>query len=383
MKNMPRFLMSTPAELSGRTRGALTRQVTSADDPTFLALYHRTTETLKQILQTQNDIIILHGEAILGLEAALVGLMEDGEKCLVLVSGSFGDGFVDWVRFFGGQPVEVRVPYDSAVDPHVVEATLEEHPDIRLMFMVHCETLSGTLNPVQDICTMAKQRGVVSVVDAVTSVGSVETRVDEWGMDVCIVGSQKCFAAPPGLSLLSVSEAAWQKMREKRQPVRYSYLSLLDWKERWLEGGQFPYTPSISDVYGLSEALEQVMEEGLERVLARHGSAAKACREGIKGMGLKLWPASEEIAAASVTVAELPEEVDGEKLRQHMREEYGITVSAGFRKMKDQLVGVAHMGRTANPMPVVVALAALEKSLSDLGYQVELGRGVGAALRAI
>lgn len=383
MGSKAKFLLATPAELSDRTRGAMVRQVMSDDDPDFRALYQQTTDGLKQILRTQNNVIIMHGEAILGLEAALVGLLEEGEKCLVLVSGSFGDGFVDWVRFFGGQPVEVRVPYNEAIDPADVEAALKQHPDVKLMFMVHCETLSGTLNPAKDICTLTKQHGVVSVVDAVTSVGSVETPVDESGIDVCIVGSQKCFGAPPGLSLLSVSDAAWKKMKAKRQPIRYSYLSMLDWKERWLDGGSFPYTPSISDVYGLSAALEELLAEGLEPVIARHQAAARVCRQGLKGAGLELWPASEEIAAASVTVARLPEGVNGAELRKQMQQKYGVSVMPGFAKMKDQLVGVAHMGRTANPMSVVVALAAMEKSLADLGYTLELGTGVGAALKAI
>jgi pyridoxamine--pyruvate transaminase len=379
----PRFLMSTPSELSDRTRAALAHQVMPDDAPEFLALYQGTTDNLKQILRTEQDVIIMHGEAILGLEAALVCLMEEGEKCLTLVSGSFGDGFVDWVRAFGGEAIEVRVPYNAAIDPGDVEAVLREHPDIRLMFMVHCETLSGTLNPVQEICTITKQHGVVSVVDAVTSVGSVETWVDESGIDVCVVGSQKCFGAPPGLSLVSVSEAAWDKMRQKRRPVRYSYLSMLDWKEFWLKEGRFPYTPSISDVYGLSAALEQILEEGLHQVLARHRLAARACRAGIRGMGLELWPASDEIAAQSATVARVPEGVDGKELRTRMRDVFGVAVSPGFKSMKDRLVGVAHMGRTANTMPVVVALAAMEKTLVDLGHPIKLGSGVGAALEVV
>lgn len=378
-----KFSMATPVELSDRTRGAMARQVMADSDPDFLALYQGTTGALQQIMRTKNDVIIMHGEAILGLEAALVGLMEEGEKCLVLVSGSFGQGFVDWVSWFGGQPVAVEVPYNEAVDPSDVAAALDEHPDIRLMFMVHCETLSGTLNPAKEICTLTRERGVISVVDAVTSVGSIDIGVDEWGMDVCIVGSQKCFGAPPGLSILSVSDGAWQRMEARERPVRYSYLSMLDWKDRWIESGGFPYTPSISDVYGLSEALDQVLEAGVENVFARHGAAARVCRAGIRGMGLMLWPARDEIAAASATVARLPEGVDGAKLRRKMRDELGVTVSGGFKQMQDQLVGVAHMGRSANPMSVVVALAAMEKSLRDLGQPVTLGSGVGAALAAI
>ena len=160
MTETHKFLMSTPSELSHRTRSAMTRQVMSDKDPDFIAFYQQTTEKLKQIFCTQNDVIIMHGEAILGLEAGLVCLMEPADKCLVLVSGSFGDGFLDWVRMHGGQPIEVRVPYNAAIDPSDVESALKQHPDIKLMFVIHCETLSGTLNPVKEICTLAKQHGL-------------------------------------------------------------------------------------------------------------------------------------------------------------------------------------------------------------------------------
>jgi pyridoxamine--pyruvate transaminase len=380
MTKTHKFLMSTPSELSHRTRSAMTRQVMSDKDPDFIAFYQQTTEKLKQIFCTQNDVIIMHGEAILGLEAGLVCLMEPGDKCLVLVSGSFGDGFLDWVRMHGGQPIEVRVPYNAAIDPSDVESALKQHPDIKLMFVIHCETLSGTLNPVKEICILAKQHGVVSVVDAVTSVGSVETLVDDWNLDICILGTQKCLAAPPGLSLLSVSEDAWAMMRSKKHPIRYSYLSMLDWRERWLEQGCFPYTPSVSDVYALNAALDQVLEEGLKNVIARHGNAARICRAGMQGAGLEIWPLSEDIAAASITVAKLPDGIDGQAFRNNLFEKYGVIVSPGFEKMKDQLIGVAHMGRTANPMFIVVAVAAIEKSLSDLGHPIKLGNATGAAL---
>jgi pyridoxamine--pyruvate transaminase len=382
--NRPKILMSTPTELSDRTMAAMARQVMARTDPELLALYRQTTDKLQQIMHTRNDVVLLHGEAILGLEAALFCLMEEGDKCLVLISGSFGDGFLDWVQMYGGVPLPLKVPYNAAIDPADVEQALRQHPDTKLLFVVFCETLSGTLNPAGEICSLASRFGVVSVVDAVTAVGSVEARVDDWHMDVCCAGSQKCFNAPPGLSLLSVSDAAWERMRKKKSPVRWSYLSLLDWKESWLEKGVFPYTPSMTDVYGLSAALDQVLEEGLDEVLARHGHAARVCRAGMRGMGLALWPVSDAIAAASATVARVPEGIDGPSLLRRMEEGYGVIAQAGPRSLRDQqLIGLSHMGRSADPMRIIVGLAALEKSLVDLGYPLKLGSGVGSALEAM
>ena len=377
------FLMTTTAELSGRTTGAMVRPMMSFEDPDFLSLYRDTTENLKHIFKTDDDVIIMHGEAILGLEATIVSLMENGEKCLVLVSGNYGEGFLKWVRSYGGEAIDIRVPFDSAIDPTDVESTCKLHPDIKLMFMLHCETLAGTLNPVREICTVAKKYGVVSVVDACTSMGSMEMSVSEWGIDVCIVGSQKCLGATPGLTNISVSENAWNRMKMKKRPLRSSYLSMLDWKELWLENGIFPYSPSISNIYALNEALIQITEEGLDKVIARHKSAAHVCRTGIRGMGLNIWPSSEAIAANSITVVELPDDINGHDLRRQMFEKHGVMVAPGFKEKRANLVGIAHMSRAANSMYVIVALAALEKTLADMGYKGKLGSGVTAALAVI
>jgi len=166
-------------------------------------------------------------------------------------------------------------------------------------------------------------------------------------------------------------------------PVRYSYLSILDWKEQWLEEGRFPYTVFTNEVVGLNAALTQILEEGLENVFARHARCANACREGIKALGLELWPEQEEICAPCVTAVKNPDGFDDSKLRQRMYEEYGVLISGGFKTTAGQLFRIGHMGKMAQPMYVVVALAALEKSLHDLGRPVELGSGVGAALAAL
>ncbi|HOR01182.1 MAG TPA: alanine--glyoxylate aminotransferase family protein [Anaerolineae bacterium] len=378
------FTMSAgPVEATERTLRALSQPVYYHYDPQFAEVFDDTLAKLKAVFQTQQDVIIMQGEALLGLEAAAACCFQEGDTVLNLVSGVYGAGYQYYIDLYGARSVEVRVPYNAAVDPEDVERALRAHPEVRFLTVVHSETPSGTLNPVREICTIAKRHGVLTIVDAVSSMGTLDIRPDEWGFDICVVGPQKAFAAPPGLALISVSDAAWQVMRGRRKPVRYSYLSMLDWKEQWLEQRHFPYTVFTSDVVALREALAQVLEEGLPQVFARHERSARACRAGVKALGLGLWPASEAIASPCCTALLPPQGVDEKALRARMYEEYGVLISGGVGDTAGKLVRIGHMGKMADPMYVAVALAALERSLFDLGHTVRFGSGVGAALAAL
>jgi pyridoxamine--pyruvate transaminase len=254
------------------------------------------------------------------------------------------------------------------------------------MAVVHSETPSGTVNPIEELCPIAKKHGAITIVDAVSSIGGTEVNVDDWGVDICCIGPQKCLASSPGLAPVAVSEEAWEKMRKKTKPVRYSYMSMLDFKERWLcekETRSFPYTMFTNEVVALDDTLNQVFEEGLDNMIARHKAAARMARAGVKGMGLSLWANSEEICGSGATAVRAPAGVDEVKLRRHLYDKYRITISGGFRELKGKLFRLGHMGPTANPAYVAMQLAMVEKSLHDIGYPAELGSGVGAALETI
>ncbi len=379
-----RFVMTVgPAEASERIRRALSEPVYYHEDPEFMELFADTEEKLQAVFQTRQDVIIMQGEALLGLEAAAACCFQEGDTVLNLVSGIYGSEYKWYIDVYGAKAIEITVPYNEAIDPAEVEKVLAAHPEIKFLSMVHCETPSGTLNPIREICTIARRHGVISIVDAVASLGTVDIRPDEWGIDICVGGPQKGFSGTPGLAVISVSDAAWEAMRRRKKPVRYSYLSMLDWKELWQKQRKWPYTPLVSEMVALNEALDEVLEEGLPQVFARHARAARACREGIKALGLQLWPASEDICAPAVTAVLPPAGIDEAKLRQRMYEGYGVLICGGTKALTGKLFRIGHMGRTAEPMHVVVALAALERSLHDLGYPVQLGSGVGAALAAL
>lgn len=384
MPDWPRLnLAAGPVEVSPRTLREMARPVLYHYDPAFLDLFRRTTELLQGVYRTGYDVVIMQAEAVLGLEAAAASLIAPGDKVLNLVSGVFGKWFEGFVEKYGGVPIEVAVPYDEAIDPEEVRRALRANPGVKFLSVVHSETPSGTVNPVTAIGAVAREFGVLTIVDTVSGLGGELLSPEEWGMDVAVAGPQKCLGGPPGLSLLAVSPAAWEAMEGRERPLRGSFLSILDWKDAWLANGRFPYTPSVNEIYALESVLTQVLEEGIERHVARHAAIARACRAGVRGLGLRPWPAREEIAATCVTAVAAPDGLDEARLRARMRETYGVTISGGYGDLAGKLFRLGHMGPAAHPTSLAAQLAILERSLADLGHPVSFGAGVGAAMAAL
>jgi pyridoxamine--pyruvate transaminase len=372
-----------PVEVSPRTLRDMARPVMYHYDPAFIELFAHASDLLKQVYRTQYDVVIMQGEALLGLEAAAASLIRPGDKVLNLVSGVFGKWFEDFIERFGGETIEVRVPYNEAIDPEEVRKALHANPGIKYLSVVHSETPSGTLNPVREIGRVAHEFGVLTMVDTVSGLGSEMLSPEDWGMDIAIGGTQKCLSGPPGLALLSISPAAWEAMETTARPLRGSYLSILDWKTSWLEQRKFPYTPLVSEMYALESVLTQILEEGVERLVERHQKIAAACRTGVKALGLELWPARDEIAAPCVTAIRMPEGLTDAGIRTTMRERYGVMISPGYGELQGQLIRLSHMGEQARPTMLAAQLAAFERALKDCGYPVQLGAGVGAAMAAL
>jgi pyridoxamine---pyruvate transaminase len=371
-------LTAGPTTVFPAVLAALGRPVTNHYDPSFLERFRRTEAKVGQIFGTDDEVILLQGEAMLGLEAAVRSLVRPGMPVLNLVSGIYGHGMGLWLQSFGAQVHELRVPYDEVVDPEEVGGFLDEHPEIELLCVVHCETPSATLNDCSRIGPIARAHGVLTLVDCVSSFAGMPVEPDAWQLDICVGGPQKCLGAQPGLTLMTVSPQAWAAIERNPHAPRDSYLSLLDWHDRWHGKGQFPYTPSVSDMYGIDAACDLFLEEGREAVYARHEAAARACRAGVVAMGLRLWAAREDIMSASVTAVALPSGTDQAAVCGHARANYGVMISDS--EGAGSLVRIAHMGPTASAMHPVVGLAALGRSLADLGVPVSIGDGIDAAL---
>ena len=378
-------LAAGPVEVMPRTLRDQGRPILYHYDPAFIELFARTSGLLQQVFRTEYDAVIMQGEAILGLEAAAASLISPGDKVLNLVSGVFGKWFQDFIEKYGGETIELAVPYDDAVDPEDVRRALHANPGVKFLSVVHSETPSGTHNPVREIGRVAREFGVLTMVDTVSGLGGELYSPEEWGMDVAVAGPQKCLGGTPGLTLMSVSPAAWAAMEARRPgPLRGSFLSILDWKSAWLEGRRFPYTPSVSEVYSLESVLEQTLAIGMERFVDRHQLIAAAARAGVRALGLDLWPARDEIAAACVTAVTVPDGLDEALLRKTMRHRYGVMISPGYGSLQGKLFRLAHMGPAqVHPTTLAAQLAVLERSLVDIGHPVPLGAGVGAAMAAL
>lgn len=376
-------LAGGPVQVTDRTLREQSRPVLYHYDPAFIELFARTCDLLQKVYRTRYDVVIMQGEAILALEAAAACLLSPGDKVLNLVSGVFGKWFELFIDNYGGETIELAVPYNEAIDPDDVRKALENDPGIKFLSVVHSETPSATINPVEAIGAVAKEFGVLTIVDTVSGIGGEVLSPESWGIDVGIAGPQKCLGGPPGLSLLSISPEAWKAMESKAHPLRGSFLSILDWKDTWMEKKTFPYTPSVSTMYALESILAQALEEGIERMATRHATIARACRRGVEAMGLDLWAAREEIAAPCVTGVVMPDGIDDASLRGHLRDRYGVMISGGYGELAGKLFRLGHMGLAAHPTYLTAQLAMLERTLVDLGKSVKLGVGVGAALESL
>ncbi len=381
MVQNPRLtLASGPVDVSSETLRAMQKPVMYHYDPVFLETFRHTCDLMAQVYQTQYDVVLLQAEAIAGLEAAAASVIETGTKVLNLVSGVFGKGFEGWIEKYGGETIELAVPYNAAIDPADVRRAFELDPTISVLSVVHSETPSGTINPVREICTIAREFGAITIVDTVSGLLSEDFSPEAWGMDIAVAGPQKCLSGVPGMSLIAVSPEAWTRMESLANPLRGSFLSLLDWKTTWIDNGRFPYTPSVSDVYALQSALQQTLDEGVANVVARHQVSARATRAAVRALGLELWAESEAISTSSCTAVKVPDGIDDATLRSHMRSRYGVMISGGYGSIAGKLFRLGHMGITAHPTTVIAQIGVLERSLVDLGYDVQLGTGVGAAL---
>jgi pyridoxamine--pyruvate transaminase len=378
-------LTAGPTMASHRVLAALGSPVIYDYDPAFLARFRETEEMLQRAYRTSGDVVLMQGEAVLGLEAAARGLVTPGMRCLNLVSGVYAAWFGDWLRQYGAEVVEVRVPYDEAIDPSAVASALDRDGPFALVAIVHSETPSGVENPLGEIAPLVHAHGALMLADVVSSLGGSELAIDDWHVDLAVAGPQKCLAGPPGMSLVCVSARAWEAMEANPTAPRGSFLSLLDWKHTWIDGGRvaFPYTPSVSDLNGVHAALAELLDDGLEATIAQHDLAARATRAGVLGLGLELWPRSETYAAHCVTAVRIPAGTAVPALLGHVRERYGVMLSGGHGELKEKLVRLGHMGPAARSLYPLIAVSALGRGLADLGVAADVGAGAQATMSVL
>ena len=376
-------LTSGPAGATAATLAALGRPILHHLDPAFGALYQRTVDLLRQAFGTRESPVILQGEAVVGLEAAAASLIGPGDVVLNLVSGMYGRGYGEWARRYAREVIEIEVPYDSSVPAASVAEALRARPDITVVSVVHCETPCGTVNDLDAISAVVAGHGALLIVDAVSTFGGIRCDFTAWQADLVVTAPQKCLGGPPGLSLLHVSEAAWAHMAANPAAPRGSVLSILDWRDAHLASRPFPFTPSVTDVYGLHACLEQYLHEGAEAVRRRHQAAARAARAGAEALGLALWARDPAIRSDTITAVRVPAGIDEREVRAHARAQSGVMLSGGQGDLAGTVLQIGHMGPGAYPLSPVIAVTALGRALRALGANADIGAAVEAAVSAL
>ena len=355
-----------PTRVRENVRLEIAKETTNPDiDVEFCEFYKNTCKKMSSILNTEKDVYILSGEGILGLEAACASLTEPGDKVLVIDNGIFGRGFDDFVKMYGGEVVYFSGDYTKEIDIEELEKFLQKENDFKYATVVHCDTPTGVLNDLSKICPLLKRYNILTVVDSVAAMVGEEIRVDDWQIDIALGGSQKAISAPTGLTIVSISEDAKNSMKNRKMPIVGFYLNLTIW-ENYYENKWFPYTMPINEIIGLDRAIDNILEEKLENVLARHEKIASATRKAFTEYGLKLY--LESGYSNTVTAVEIPENIGALNLTKHMLEKYNTLVSTSLCDYKDKLLRIGHMGENANLELIIYVLNIIDKSLKDLGF---------------
>jgi aspartate aminotransferase-like enzyme len=327
---------------------------------------------LKEVFQTENDVLILTASGTGAMEAAAVNTVPPGGKALVLNAGHFAARWGDICKAHGINAVMLDTEWGQPVDPAQVAEALKQHPDTVCVMGTLSETSTGTGHPVEAIGKIVAQTPAVFAVDGISGVGAMECRADAWGIDLLCVGSQKALMLPPGLAFVSVSPKAWAKI--DAFDAKTFYFSLKAARKKMKEFDT-PYTPAHTLILALRTALRRIKEEGMENVWQRHRIMSEACQAGIQALNLELFSSR---PAEGLTAFRIPEGLKDGDIRNRLVERFGLTTIGGQGKLKGKIVRIGHMGYT-DELDVVAALAALEMVLNDLGYEVEPGAAVTAA----
>jgi alanine-glyoxylate transaminase/serine-glyoxylate transaminase/serine-pyruvate transaminase len=379
-----RLLMGPgPANVAPRVLQALSAPLLGHLDPAFIEIMDETVAELRQVFQTSNQFTIpISGTGSAGMEASLCNLLEPGDTIVIGVSGYFGGRMTEMVSRYGARSVLVEAEWGHTLDPEQFKAALEREKDVKIVALVHAETSTGVLQPVEEIAKLAHDHGALFLIDVVTSLGGIDVRVDEWGIDACFSGTQKCLGAPPGLAPLTLGPRAVEVLRSRKTPVANWYLdlTLLDkyWGEHKNQSRAYHHTAPISMVYSLREALRTIAEEGLEERFARHHRNASALRAGFETLGLQML-VPDAYRTDSLTTVLIPEGLDDLTIRRALLSEFSIEIGGGLGPLAGKVWRVGLMGYTSQPRNVFALLNALEQLLPAHGFEVPRGTAAAAA----
>jgi len=353
-----------PTPLPAEVLKIMGRQMINHRGPEFGRMLEEATANLKRLFQTRNDVLLLTASGTGGLEAAIVNTLSPGDKVLSVANGVFGERFATIAAKFGAEVVPLFFEWGKGADADTIRRTLQADPGIKAVLVTHNETSTGVTNDLTSISAVAKEFDKLLLVDAISSLGSIELPVDALHLDVTITASQKGWMAPPGLAMVSVSPEAWRASTKARMPRLYWDFAQA---KKYLEIKQTPWTPAITTVFALWVALEMMLKEGLANIIARHARVGKAARDGAKTLGLRLF-AEEKYASNTVTAIASPDGLDTKKMLQILREKYQIVLSGGQQSLAGKIFRIGHLGWVTED-DIKTVLSALKVVLPQAGFR--------------
>ncbi len=365
-----RLVTPGPVAVSERVRRALAGELIHHRAAGFQPVLAEVRDKLKQVFQTRHEVLVLASSGTGAMEASVSNLLSAGERALVVRAGKFGERWAELCEAYGVRPVCVDVEWGRAVRPEEVRAAFEAAPDARALLVQASETSTGVLHPVRELAEVAHERpGRMIIVDGISAVGVHDLPMDAWGLDVLVSGSQKSLGLPPGLAFVALSQTAQVALERSTQPRYYFDL------RKELEGqprGQSAYTPAVSLILGVREALRQILDEGLPNVLARYERIAGIVRAAVEALGLTLF--APDAPSFACTAVRVPGGLDGGELVRRLRDVYGVHIAGGQGKVAGKIFRIGHMG-DLDGFDMLAVIAALEMALLDLGYPAKIGEG--------
>ncbi len=353
-----------PTPLPEEVLQAMTKQMINHRGPEFGQIINDVTAKLKQLFQTRNDLLLLSGSGTGGLEAAIVNTLSPGDTVLSVATGVFGERFGSIAGQFGAEVIPLRFEWGRAADVGAVRHALHAEPKIKAVLVTHNETSTGVTNDLASLSAVAKEFDKLLLVDAISSLGSIDLPVDKWHCDVTVSGSQKGWMVPPGLTMVSVNQEAWQAHSKAKMPRFYWDFTRA---KSCLERGQTPWTPAITVLYAMSVALEMMVNEGLSNIIARHARVGKVARDRVKSLGLPLF-AEESHASNTVTSVAAPDGFDMKKMLRILREEHEIVLGGGQQKLDGKIFRIGHLG-WVNEDDIEAVISALKVVLPQVGFE--------------
>jgi alanine-glyoxylate transaminase/serine-glyoxylate transaminase/serine-pyruvate transaminase len=371
-----------PSDMHPRVQNALGQPVIGHLDPAFVGMMEELKDLLRYAFQTKNALTFpVSGPGSVGMETCFVNLVEPGEKVIVCRNGVFGGRLIENVERCGGIPVVVEDAWGEPVDPNKVEDALRANPDARALAFVHAETSTGAQSDAKTLVELSNRHGALSIVDAVTSLGGSPLLVDAWGIDAIYSGSQKCLSCTPGLSPVSFSERAVERVKTRKKKGQSWFMDLGLVLEYWnAPGGKRTYhhTAPINALFGLHESLVLLHEEGLENAWARHQHHHRALKAGLEAMGLA-YVVREDARLPQLNAVYVPDAINEADVRKHLLDDFHLEIGAGLGPLAGKIWRFGLMGYSCKIENVMLCLSALGSALADAGHPGELGRGEAAA----